>query len=92
MSIGGKPTRITTLEALVLSIRHQSAKGHRAASALCDKYRGYSSIHDPEPPPRAVLIVPEKLTPEEYEERYSVLIYGRTTSPPIGLPEAAVHV
>jgi hypothetical protein len=73
VSIGGRPRRMTALEAVILKLRHRSAAGHRGAARLCDKYRGYTSIWDPEPPPQAVLIVPEELTDEEWEAEYAGL-------------------
>ena len=69
VTVSGKKRRLTQLELIVLTVRNEAAKGNRKATRLARKLLGILPLDEPQVP-KAVLIVPEKLTEEEWLERF----------------------
>lgn len=67
--VGGKAHTMTRTEAVLLAVRNATANGKAAAQTLFDKLLNANQEDDP-PIPKGVLIVPEKLTHEEWEAEY----------------------
>lgn len=68
---GGRRKRSTNFELVIMTVRNGAAKGDLNAIALYDWLEGQHRTDDPIP--KAVLIVGETLTDEEWEAKYAYL-------------------
>jgi hypothetical protein len=69
VTVAGKKRSCTQLELVLLAVRNAASKGNIKASRLSHSLQGLTSL-DEQPVAKGVLIVGERLTLEEWEERY----------------------
>jgi hypothetical protein len=75
--VAGKLVKVTKLEVVLLAVRNATANGNPVAQRLYDKL--LNDVRDEEegpPVPKGVLIVPERLTIEEWEAECAHLAGG----------------
>lgn len=61
----------TTLEVIVMKVKQLAASGHAQATALYTRIAERHGRQDTGAGPAGYLVVPERLTPEEWEAKYS---------------------
>lgn len=67
----GARVRYTTLEVIVMTLKQLMATGHAAASTLYMKCVARHGTQQPSDQPTGYIVIPEALTREEWEARYS---------------------
>ncbi len=67
----GARVRYTTLEVIVMTLKQLAAAGRSGASALYVRFSERHARHETSQPNVGFLIVPERLTEEEWMARYS---------------------
>jgi hypothetical protein len=71
-SEGQKRRHTTNLKLVLMTVRNRVAQGDLLAISICDWLTGIRVSEEPQIP-KAVLIVGEKLTPEEWDAEYAHL-------------------
>lgn len=67
----GARVRFTTLEVIVMALKHMTAAGHSRATALYLRYVGRYGSQETAERRYGFIVLPEKLTEEEWEAKYS---------------------
>lgn len=83
----GRVTRMSVLEVIVNTLAHQAMKGDIRAFAQLMRMMQESSLDGPAPGQHGVLVVPGRLTQEEYAEWYEHNVSAMLQTSPEKEPE-----
>lgn len=76
----GRSRQVAALEAMITLVKLKAIQGHAAASRICDNLRGIGLDDELDQVPKAVLVVGEKMTQEEWEVEAAAYLAGQPSA------------